>query len=170
MALKPNKPAKSSSQRSALTSPQNNEDQASVHVQQSMRFISGPMPSADELARYEDVLPGSAERFLQIHENQINLVETQAVHRQSLEKKVIWGDSARATAGMVIAALICFSGIALAYTLGIHGHDYLAGVILAVDLVGLTSVFIYGTNSRKAERKDRLQVMAKMQAHDLNED
>lgn len=36
----------------------------------AMQVYSGPIPSANELKKYEDVLPGAAERIIAMAENQ----------------------------------------------------------------------------------------------------
>jgi len=70
-----------------------------------MTQISGPIPSADELAKYEAVLPGAAERLLSIHEEQVARLGKQADHRMELEKTVVFGDSWRAWAGLAVGEL-----------------------------------------------------------------
>ncbi|MBI1739603.1 MAG: DUF2335 domain-containing protein [Acidobacteriales bacterium] len=44
--------------------------------------FSGPLPHPEDLAKYEQVLPGSADRI-------IRMAERQAEHRQNLEKTVV---------------------------------------------------------------------------------
>lgn len=119
------------------------------------KMVSGPMPSADELAEYERILPGSADRLLRIHERQISLVEEQARHRMALEKTVVCGDGQRASAGICVAAVIGIGGIIGSVYLGMNGHEWLAGTIFATAIVSLVGTFIYGTNSRREERNAR---------------
>ncbi|MGO8670991.1 MAG: DUF2335 domain-containing protein [Capsulimonadaceae bacterium] len=129
--------------------------------QLELKWISGPVPSADELARYEAVLPGAAERFFTYHDRQIALIEKQVDNRIGLERAVVTGDSARATLGVLAGVAIAFCGIWAAYQLGMHGHDWLAGGVFLGDIGGMAGVFVYGTRSRRAERAQQLNALVK---------
>ena len=50
------------------------------------KFHQGPLPSADELALYEESLPGSASRI-------IAMAEAQASHRQAIELNSLQADA-----------------------------------------------------------------------------
>ena len=125
-----------------------------------LQSISGPMPSADELAKYDEVLPGSAERLLRSYERREELMEDQTHHRMSLEQNILSSDSKRATAGMIIAATICFAALLGSVYLGMNGHEKIAAVLFSIPLVSIVGAFIHGTNARKNERKERLQALA----------
>jgi uncharacterized membrane protein len=63
-----------------------------LRVQAMMQSFSGPLPPPEALERYNQVLPGAAERI-------ISMAESQHAHRQELEKKVIHANiSAQKTA------------------------------------------------------------------------
>ena len=51
-------------------------------MMQVSRAYSGPLPSPEALEKYNQVLPGAAERILAMAENQ-------GKHRQDIERKVI---------------------------------------------------------------------------------
>lgn len=51
-----------------------------VHVATQETIISGPLPPSSELERYEKILPGAAQRILELLENETR-------HRQALEKE-----------------------------------------------------------------------------------
>lgn len=137
----------------------NDSSSPAIAVQTELKWINGPIPSADELARYEAVLSGSAERLLQLHERQISLVEEQAHHRFHLEKCVVEGDAKRSYAGMILGFALSAGVLTAAYSLGIHGHDWLAGTFVTLDITGMASMFIYGTNTRRAERAERAKML-----------
>jgi len=48
----------------------------------TMSIYAGPIPSADELAKYENILPGSANRILE-------MAEKQSRHRQNMESEML---------------------------------------------------------------------------------
>ena len=54
--------------------------QRELHQSVSIQHISGPLPSPDALAKYDQVVPGAAERI-------IKMAEQEAKHRQNEERK-----------------------------------------------------------------------------------
>lgn len=116
---------------------------------------SGPLPSPTLLRQFDDIVPGAAERIL-------SMAEKQSEHRQDLEKTAIHGDSRRATQGLFLGAFIAVSVLLAAGILIYNGHDWAGGTIAAIDIVSLTSVFVYGTKSRKQERTQKYQTMEKV--------
>ena len=101
---------------------------------------SGPLPAPDDLARYEEIIPGAADRIL-------TLAERQAAHRQMLEQTEVVGDSRRGNwglaAGFSLSAMVIGVGTFLIAT----GHDWAGGMVIAIDLVGLAAVFVYGSRN-----------------------
>jgi hypothetical protein len=65
----------------------------------------GPLPHPDALARFEQIVPGSAKKILA-------MAEAQASHRQNLERKVVEGDVQRS-----------WWGLWAGFTLGITGMN-----------------------------------------------
>ncbi len=124
--------------------PQNNHPQnGGVVVQHS---FSGPLPPPEVLKRFEEVVPGSAERI-------IKMAEGQFVHRTALEKKVIDSDIARSKLGQILGFTIAIIGLVCSVVISIYGNQ-IAGTILGVGtLVSLVSVFMYGSRVRKEERE-----------------
>lgn len=113
---------------------------------------SGPVPSAEELTKYEQVLPGSAERIFA-------MAELQAKHRHGLEKTVVDSGALRAKMGLV-------AGFIVAMTIGIGGifvalkaNPWAGATIVGVDLVGLVSVFVYGSQAQRKERETRAKLL-----------
>lgn len=68
-------------------SPENPNEENRVVVHQSTSF-SGPLPPPEILRRFDEVVPGAAERI-------IKMAEEQSGHRRELEKKVIESDVSR---------------------------------------------------------------------------
>ncbi len=108
---------------------------------------------------YETILPGSAERFLQMREQEINLAQKQVEHRMALEQKVIRGDNSRANWGMATGFIIALTGIGSSVVMILHGHDVAGSVFAGTTFVSLVGTFVYGTNSRKEERLKKTQLM-----------
>jgi uncharacterized membrane protein len=113
-----------------------------------MHAFAGPLPPPEVLERYNQVLPGAAERI-------IVMAESQHDHRQHLESTVI-SEGVKAQRlgtilGFVVAMTTILGGIFLMYT----GKEStgLASVITA--LAGLVGVFIYGKHEEQKDRKKK---------------
>jgi uncharacterized membrane protein len=124
--------------------PQNNHPQNSgVVVQHS---FSGPLPPPEVLKRFEEVVPGSAERI-------IKMAEGQFAHRTELERKIIASDIARSRLGQILGFIIAIVGLVCSVIISMYGNQ-IAGAILGVGtLASLVSVFMYGSRVRKEERE-----------------
>jgi hypothetical protein len=81
-------------------SPEERHQAEILHAAVEISRFSGPLPHPEDLAKYEQVLPGSADRI-------ISMAEQQAEHRRNLEKSVIlsnvalqkWGPRLRVHSG-----------------------------------------------------------------------
>src|SRR5438876_1239737 len=84
------------------------QQQAAAMLQARIQFIassfSGPLPSPQILAAYDQIVPGTAARI-------IAMAETQAQHRQNLESTVIGGDVRRSWYGLWTGFVIGMAGI-----------------------------------------------------------
>lgn len=98
---------------------------------------SGPIPSPEKLEKYDDVLPGAADRI-------IKMAEKQQLHRFSLEESSIRRQFNQSGTGQWLAALIALAFLAGSIYLGINDHDWLAGVLGGATIISLVTVFITG--------------------------
>lgn len=115
--------------------------------------FSGPLPPPDVLKRYNEVVPGAAERI-------ITMAEAQAKHRQELERAEVFGGNRRANLGQYFGFTIGIAGLVVALILGIRGNAWVAGLIGVLDLGGLVSIFVYGSRSRRSERREKGEAFA----------
>jgi len=69
-----------------------------------MRSFSGPLPPPESLERYNQVLPGLAERI-------ITMAESQHSHRQGLEKHVIHSNVSAQKTGTILGFVIAMTVI-----------------------------------------------------------
>ena len=114
------------------------------HIQATVQGFSGPLPPPEALERYNQVLPGAAERIL-------SMAESQHSHRQFLEKCVVTSNvkaQKRGTIlGFMIAMVVVLGGMWL-----IHEGKSLTGFAVTLTaLVSLVGVFVY---AKREERKD----------------
>ncbi len=84
------------------------------------------------------------------------MAEGQAIHRQYLEKTVVGGDATRAKWGLAFGFIIAISFLAASVSLILLDYVLAGTIIGTVDIVGLVSAFIYGSHSRKEERRGKL--------------
>ena len=106
-------------------------------IAQITESYSGPLPPSVELAEYERVLPGSADRI-------VSMAEGYASHNQRLEAEALrreyddmhWG---RIVAGMVVLVILG----ACIYALHL-GHVGFATTLGSWTVVALVAVFIAG--------------------------
>lgn len=129
---------------------------------------SGPIPSADELARYESVLPGAADRLLTVHERGQTLIEEQAHHRFSLETSALHHNNVRSYLGVGVGGLVVIAGFWVAYEFAKMGHPVEGSATSIFDIVGLAGVFVLGTQSQRKERQDRLHALLSEQKNTSN--
>ena len=89
----------------------------------------GPLPSPDQLAKYEEYIPGSAERIIKMAENAHN-------HAYEIDKETLKVVGQERCRGQYMAFFIGVLGILGACYLALEGHSYagigigLAGIVL----------------------------------------
>ena len=128
-----------------------------VLIQASWR---GPLPPPDILRRYDELLPGAAERILVMSENaqqhEINL-EREASDRENkvleLADKVVSNDASQSRRGQWFAFVIALLGIVIGALLIAIDKAGFGLAVIFTPLAGLVGVFVYGTQARSAERR-----------------
>ena len=109
---------------------------------------SGPLPPAEQIRAYEEVLPGSADRIL-------SMAERQQEHRLNLEKVTVneaanrswWG----LRLGFIIAVLVIAVGAAGIFT----GHALAGFGVIVAQAAILAGVFAYGRVEQRRERVEK---------------
>jgi uncharacterized membrane protein len=111
----------------------------------------GPLPPAEELAKYERVLPGSADRIVAMAEK-----EQQHRHeRQAIQVRAEARDSGR---GVIFAFLLGLAAIVGGTLTAIFSSAWAGSVISLAGISTLVGTFIYGTRmkyGRLTPKKDR---------------
>lgn len=119
---------------------------AAVVQAQVSQFIS-PLPDPSILARYNEIVPGSAERI-------IKLTEEQAAHRQQLENKALKAQITESKRGQWIAATLSVLFLIGSICVTLAGHDWVGAVLGGATVVGLVTAFIGG---KRQQTTDLLQ-------------
>ncbi len=106
-----------------------------VAEERTMQF-SGPLPHPDILEKYEQLLPGVADRI-------VRMAESQSEHRKLIEVKVIYSDTMRATLGICFAFTIVITSILVGTYLIMHDKTTGGLLIPTGALVTIVGAFIY---------------------------
>lgn len=114
---------------------------------------SGPLPAPADLRQYDATLPGAANRIMQ-------LAEQQQSHRHSIEagaleiaRTTIISDSRRSYLGIILGFIIAMTGLLGGVFLIAIGRGGFGLTLGLASLIGLVAVFVYGAQSRRAERR-----------------
>ena len=88
------------------------------------------------------------------------MAEQQIDHRIFMERKIVSGDYTQSylgiAAGFLLSVMVILGGIYLIT----QGHDLAGGILIGIDLVGLATVFVLGSNFDRAQRQERLESLA----------
>ncbi len=141
---------KGNKSNSNLTKP---NSQNAVRVQRT-ELYAGPLPPPDILAKFEQILPGAADRILK-------QAETQTQHRIEIEKMVVSSDIKKSFWGLIFGFVLGLSGIGSGVFLATLGFNVFGPLLSGGSLITLVAVFIYGTRSRKQEREKRFEKLSK---------
>jgi uncharacterized membrane protein len=127
-----------------MEKPQNNQNNK-VQITQAFHAFSGPLPPPEVLKKFDEIVPGAAERIMKMAEGQF-------VHRTELEKKVIDSGIAREKWGQIMGFLIAIVGLIVSGLIAIYGNALAGGIIGIGTLCSLVGVFMYGSKARSEER------------------
>lgn len=123
----------------------------SVNIHQQNVVIPGPIPSAEALNKYNQVLPGAADRIL-------SMAEKQQDHRHQLEAVAVRSRERKGFLGQIFGFVVAMTAIiGGTYLLSIgKSAEGFTTMILAVG--SIVSIFIFGRRSQSKERiaKSRL--------------
>lgn len=137
--------------REALKQPGVSPSVLSMTLAAFSASYSGPLPPAEQMRQYEDILPGSANRIL-------SMAERQEAHRHELEKLTVQEATNRSwwglRLGFVLAVMIIAIGAAAIFT----GHTPEGLTAILAPTAILAGVFVYGRREQTKERiaKDQL--------------
>jgi uncharacterized membrane protein len=99
--------------------------------------FSGPLPHPKDLAAYDQIHPGAADRI-------IAMAEKEQAHRHAWEDKSLKFDFSYSILGIFLGFLIALALLLLAYVSSQAGHQNVALAFLAASTVGMVASFIKG--------------------------
>lgn len=107
---------------------------------------SGPLPDAEELARYEKITPGFAKEILE-------MAKSSQAYRQRQGEKSLSGAIWKDRLGQIFAIICVFVFAYIALEMIKAGAFGYAALLLGAELVGLVGVFVLGRSDKKEEPK-----------------
>lgn len=134
--------------REALSQPGVSPQLVSMTLAAFTASYVGPLPPAEQIRAYEEVLPGSADRILA-------MAERQQEHRQNLERVTVneatnrswWG----LRLGFVIALVVIGVGAGAIFT----GHALAGFGVIIAEAAALAGVFVVGRVEQRRERVEK---------------
>ncbi|MDP3779081.1 MAG: DUF2335 domain-containing protein [bacterium] len=97
--------------------------------------FAGPLPHPDIMERYEQIVPGSADRI-------IKKFESQTEHRQKLESRFVLAEMIRSIGGLVGGFIIAMTALVGGIYTVLKGHTFLGGSLSFAGLALLVGVFL----------------------------
>lgn len=122
-------------------------DKPMVH-RSAVQVYSGPIPSARELEKYEDVLTGAADRILK-------MAEEQSIHRRKMESKMLEANIKAEKTGQIFGFAVFVIALIAGIALMIMGKDAVGLITSLGSLAAIIGLFVYNRESEKRELKDK---------------
>lgn len=98
------------------------------------------LPAPEELAKYEKIVPGGAERL-------IELAEQRAAHRQATERRALEAEVKAGQVRTIIGFVLALSTGILGGMLLLQGSELAGLILILIDAAALVGVTIYGNRS-----------------------
>lgn len=109
---------------------------------------SGPLPDPETWARYDQILPGTAERLLAGYERQ-------SAHRQKLESWSIIGGVIQSYVGTASATGVTIFVVYQCAQIVLAGYAVTGMVGIVSSLASLAGVFVYGRRKQAEELDEK---------------
>lgn len=99
--------------------------------------IFADLPSPEDLAKYEKIVPGGAERL-------IELAEQRVAHRQATERRALESEIKAGQVRTIIGFILALSVGVLGGMLLLQGSELAGLMLILIDAAALAGVTIYG--------------------------
>jgi uncharacterized membrane protein len=122
-----------------------------THVEAS---YTGPIPPPGMLVKYNEAVPGAADRILV-------MAERQSAHREAIESKVVDAGIKSQTRGSWFGFIISMTAIVGGIYLIKLGKSTEGLIAIIGSLAALAGVFVYGKRKESKELKEKSDALAK---------
>jgi uncharacterized membrane protein len=116
--------------------------EAKETTRRNKNSISFLIPSPELLSKYNELMPGLADRL-------ISQAEQQTAHRHYMEKKHLNANICKSILGLIFGFLIGLLGVGGGMYLTYMGFNVIGIIFSSATLVSLVMAFIYGSQSKK---------------------
>ena len=96
---------------------------------------TGPLPNPEALARFEEILPGSADRI-------IRMAEEEGAHQRSIQRQDLQVSARLQYTGMAVGGALCLLSLVFGYMLGSNGHTVAAAAMLGIPVASIIVAII----------------------------
>ncbi|MDN5077627.1 DUF2335 domain-containing protein [Aliarcobacter butzleri] len=107
--------------------------------------FSGPLPHPEHFKKYNQIVPGSANRLLKMAEDDL-------AHAHSMQRKQLNIELFAVVAGLIVGATIALVALIGSGYLIMQGHDIAGAILGGGSLASLVGVFIYGRNLQNSSK------------------
>jgi uncharacterized membrane protein len=111
-------------------------------------MFNGPLPPPALYARYEEVLPGAAERIMA-------LTEREQEHRHRFEADALHAEVRYSNLGMWLGAGVLFCVLIAACFCAYVGQNEVAIAIAGLGVAGVVGAFIRGKGSHRSDKNGK---------------
>lgn len=126
---------------------------AAFGQQTTTEVYRGPIPPPELLKQYDAVVPGAADRILQ-------MAERQSAHRQRIEIIAVEHEVRSSRFGQGGAVFIATLGITARAYIASRGQTVAGTSVIGGTIGVIASAYLTGTFSRYRERKEKAKIMA----------
>ena len=119
-----------------------------IASQMQVQMHMGPIPPASEFAKYEKVLPGSADRILK-------MAEKQSSHRQNMEDRMLAENIKVSKRGQLFAFVLTIIILLFGMYLVVTGKDVQGFITIVTVVTGLAGLFVYNRVSERKELEEK---------------
>lgn len=134
--------------REALSQPGVSPQLLSMTLAAFTASYAGPLPPADQIRAYEEVIPGSGERI-------IAMAERQQEHRHSLERVTVKEAANRSWWGLRLGFVIALAVIGVGAGAIFTGHALAGFGLIVAQAAVLAGVFVVGRVAQQKELAEK---------------
>ena len=114
----------------------------STAIIREQHTFSGPLPPPEDLARYDQVVPGAAERIIKMAENEM-------MHRHKNEDKMSSGMIWTTVISTFFAFFVAISLVGLSFYLAYRGFFAASASVAVGSIAAVISAFLYKSRKKK---------------------
>lgn len=117
--------------------PKGKQQQLIGVFKQTLKRHSGPIPSPETIAQYDQIIPNGADRIM-------TMAEKQQSHRIELEKLAVSSQLTQSKRGQILGFVVAIIIMFLGTYLILEGHNAAGISLISGTLIAMTALFVLG--------------------------